>query len=360
MSPYIERIEMVRSALSEWQIDGLLVSNVLNCRWLSGFTGSAGSLLITADKAVLATDSRYWEQAADQAPDYELFKHLRRPQDTAVFINSVGANRIGIEANQVTVQQAADLNQIEGITWQNLDYPLEPLRKRKTDEEIAVTRAAAAITDSAMAQIPLFVTPGISERELAWMLERQMRDEGAEGMAFAPIVAFGANSARPHHSPGERRLQVGEIVLVDMGARLDGYHSDLTRTFFFGDPPDGRFEEIYNAVLAAQTNALAGIRAATTTQEAHKIAADTIAAAGFGDYFGHGLGHGVGLEIHEAPFMSATRPPQPLGGSSLITVEPGIYLPGYGGVRIEDLALVTDEGTVVLSMSPKAPYLPLG
>ncbi len=359
MSHYAERIELVRGALSDWQIDGLQVSNILNCRWLSGFTGSAASLLITADHAILATDSRYWEQAADQAPDYELFKHLRRPQDTALFINSVGVKTIGIEANQVTLQQADDLNKIDGIVWRPLDHPLEPLRKKKTEEEIAITRAAAAITDSAMARMAQFVAPGISERELAWKLERQMREDGAEAMAFPPIVAFGPNSARPHHAPGERQLQIGEILLVDMGARLDGYHSDMTRTFFYGDSPDGRFDEIYSAVLAAQTNALAGIQASTTTREAHEIAAAAIAEAGFGDYFGHGLGHGVGLEIHEAPFMSATRPPQPLGRGSLITVEPGIYLPGYGGVRIEDLALVTNEGTVVLSTSPKAPYLPL-
>lgn len=350
---FAERIELLRNTLPEWQVDGLLVTNLINCTWLSGFRGTAATLLITADTTKLATDSRYWEQAAVQAPDYELFEHMRRPQDTAEFIRSAGVNTLGIEANHVTILQADELETIEGITWQRLDQPLEPLRRAKSEEEIASIRAAAAITDSAMAQLPNLVRPGISERELAWLLERQMREAGASGMAFPPIVAFGSHSSRPHHSPGDRELQIGEILLVDIGAKLDGYNSDLTRTFCFGEPANNLFQEIFDIVLAAQTRALTDIRSGINTQEAHLLAEGVISDAGYGAEFSHGLGHGLGLEIHEAPFLSPTRPPQDIGNNMVITIEPGIYLPGWGGVRIEDLVVVGEEGTHSLSKATK-------
>lgn len=352
-----ERLDRVRSAFLEWQVDGLLVTNLINCAWLSGFTGTAASLLITDNVAKLATDSRYWEQAAQQAPDYDLFKYKRQPQDTAKFIQSAGVRTIGIESNHVTIQQAEELETIEGINWRHLIQPLEPLRREKSEEEIASIRAAAAITDSAMAQLPNLVRPGISERELAWLLERQMREAGASSMAFPPIVAFGPNSARPHHSPGDRRLQLGKIVLVDMGAKLNGYNSDLTRTFFFDEPPDDLFTDIFSTVLTAQTEAIAGIRSGINTQEAHSLAEHVISNAGYAEKFGHGLGHGVGLEIHEDPFLSATRPPQILSHNEVITIEPGIYLSGWGGVRIEDLIVLGEEGTYSLSKAAKEPIL---
>lgn len=350
---FAERMELVRNALPEWQVDGLLVTNLINCAWLSGFRGSAASLLITADTTKIATDSRYWEQAVIQAPDYELFQHMRRPQDTAEFILSANVRTLGIEANHVTILQADELETIDEITWRRLNQPLEPMRRIKSEEEIVSVRAAAAITDSAMAQMPSLVRPGISERELAWLLEQQMREAGASGMAFPPIVAFGSNSARPHHLPGNRELQIGEILLVDMGAKLDGYNSDLTRTFFFGEPANNLYREIFDIVLAAQTKAISDIKSGINTQEAHLLAERVISDAGYGEEFSHGLGHGVGLEIHEDPFLSAIRPPQSLGKNMVITIEPGIYLPGWGGVRIEDLVVIDEEGTNSLSKAPK-------
>ncbi len=354
---YQERINAVRELLPERQVDALLVTNITNCRWLTGFTGSACVVLITAGKALLATDSRYWEQAAEQAPGYVLFQHKRRPQDTAAFIRSAAVARIGIEAHDVTLQRMRDLDAVDGVSYSELDYPLELLRRIKSPQEIDSIRAAARITDSVMGSLPEFLRPGITEQELAWKLEKRMRELGASGMAFPPIVAIGSNSARPHHAPSNRSLQKGDILLVDMGAKLDGYCSDLTRTYLVGDEPNERFREIFDLVVSAQVAALSGIKAGVTSQEAHALAADVIAGAGFGKHFGHGLGHGVGLEIHEEPFMSATRPPQVLGEWMAITVEPGIYIPGWGGVRIEDLAVITDNGTVGLSESSKEPLL---
>jgi Xaa-Pro aminopeptidase len=227
------------------------------------------------------------------------------------------------------------------------------MRMVKTEGEIEAIRAAAAITDAAMIRLPGLVSSGMTEAELAWRLERQMRELGASGMAFEPIVAFGPNSARPHHCPGDRTLREGDVVLVDMGARLNGYHSDMTRTFFFGDKADGLFLEVFGVVLAAQTAALEKIKGGINTVEAHLAAADVIEEAGYGENFGHGLGHGLGLEIHEMPMLSAIRAPQTVGYNAVITIEPGIYLPGWGGVRIEDVAQVTPDGTITLSQAPK-------
>ncbi|MFL7839209.1 MAG: M24 family metallopeptidase [Candidatus Promineifilaceae bacterium] len=353
----LQRLQQVRDALPKWQVEGLLVSNPVNCRWLSGFSGSFSFLLVTADKALLATDSRYWIQAAEQAPDFELFQSQRTMADMARFVNATDAAVIGFEADCVTYKQGLELQTLEGISWRPLNQTLEPLRMQKSAEEIALIQAAAAITDAAMTQMSDFLVPGMAEAELAWRLESRMRELGADGMAFPPIVAFGSNSALPHHAPGERKLQEGDIVLVDMGARLKGYHSDLTRTFYYGKKADPKFLEIFDIVLAAHTAAMAKIKAGVNTRETHLAAADVIAEAGYGEHFGHGLGHGLGLEIHEIPFLSATREPQIVVNHSTVTVEPGIYIEGCGGVRIEDLILVTPDGCQAISHCPKKPNL---
>jgi Xaa-Pro aminopeptidase len=348
-----KRLQQVREALPGLQVEGLLVTNATNCRWLSGFTGSFSALIVTADKALLATDSRYWVQAKNQSPGFELFQSRRTVQDMAKFITSVGVATMGFEANSVTFSQAQELQAIKGISWLPLDEVIEPMRMLKTAEEIATIQDAAAITDAAMAQLPAFLTSGITEEELAWRLESCMRELGANGMAFSPIIAFGSNSALPHHTPGDRKLQEDNIVLVDMGAKLNGYNSDLTRTYYYGKTNDTLFQKIFEIVLAAQTAALSQIKAGASTQEIHLTAANIISAAGYGENFGHGLGHGLGLEIHEEPYFSATRDSQLIKSNCTITIEPGIYIPGWGGVRIEDLVQVTQSGIKLLSNSPK-------
>jgi len=358
MSDFPARIDALRSRFSAWEIDALLVTSPTNRLWLSGFAGSAGSLLITGSHAILSTDSRYWEQAALQAPDFELFQDGRRPADLESFIQRAGSARIGVEANHMTLADGETLFALKGPSWKLLADAVEPLRAIKDPGELEKMQAAASITDSAMAQVPALVQTGISESELAWALEKHMREAGAEKLAFETIVAFGPHSARPHHRPGDRRLSPNEIVLVDMGAARYGYCSDMTRTFFFGTP-DERFQTIFGAVLAAEQAAIEQLRPGYDSQAGHALAADVIAATGYGEYFGHGLGHGVGLDIHEAPFLSPTRTAVTLERGMTITIEPGIYLPGWGGVRIEDLGVLEHDGLRCISTSPKIPVIPL-
>lgn len=359
MNPTDSRLKIIRERFSTWGVDAILISSSTNRRWLSGFSGSSGRLLITRQQAILATDSRYWEQARAEAPGCELYKDQRQHEDTITLIRSVNGERIGLEANQVTLSDAAKLESIAGVTWVPLDQPVEPLRRIKSASEIEAIRAAAAITDQAMALVPQLVHPGINERELAWELEKTMRENGADAMAFPLIVAFGPNSALPHHQPSDRRLRDGEIVLVDMGAELSGYKSDLTRTFFAGKEADEQFLTVYNLVHSALRTAADNIQPEISSKEAYDLAMDVISDGGHREHFSHGLGHGVGLDIHEDPFLSATRPAQKISAGMVITIEPGIYLPGWGGVRIEDLVLVTESGTETISKCPKIPNIPI-
>jgi Xaa-Pro aminopeptidase len=360
------RLAAVRQKLAEWQVEGLLISNPSNRRWLSGFTGSAGQLMITPEKALLATDFRYWEQATSQAPAYTLFKHQRREEDITAFMAAAGVARIGLEAQHVTLSELATLKKAtasleRSVTWVPLEETVEHWRQVKSEAEIELIRTAAAITDHTMAQINHLARPGQTEQQLAWELEKIMRQAGAEATAFTLIVASGPNSGLPHHQPGERILQVGDVIVVDMGAQLHGYKSDLTRTFYLGNEPDEQFWNIYHLVLEAQMAAIQKIQPGMTAKEADAVGRQVIANAGHGEHFGHGLGHGLGLDIHEKPALS-TRPPaekEILTAGMVTTIEPGVYLPGWGGVRIEDLAYVRETGVALLSNCPKVPAIPL-
>lgn len=355
-----ERLKAVRGRLDEWEVDGVYITNATNRRWLSGFTGSSGYLVVTRDEAILATDSRYYIQAAVQAPHFTLYKQSNEEDEAQRIIEQAGVHILAIEGDDMTVSALARLqDKTEGIDWRALDSLIAPLRHVKSKAELAIMTRAAAITDQAMAQVPLLAKPGVPERELAWQLERFMRESGAEGVAFEIIVASGPNAARPHHRPGERQLQPGDAIIVDMGAALEGYKSDLTRTFYLGGSPDEKFWDVYNTTLAAQTAALEGLRAGISGKTAHMLAHDVISEAGYGDNFGHGLGHGVGLDIHEGPRLSRMAPDTPLPAGAVVTVEPGIYLEGWGGVRIEDLVALTVDGITLLSHAPKDPVIPL-
>lgn len=359
MTVYADRLTAVRALFDAWQVEALVVASPANRRWLSGFTGSSGQLLITAEQAIIATDSRYWERVKQEAPDFTLFKHSRAIEDTRILLKQANVHRIGIEAQHVTLAAMNGLKKIETADWQPLPQTLEPLRQIKTADELAAITAAAAITDRAMAVFPQLARPGKTERELAWELEKRMREDGADGMAFDIIVASGPNSALPHHASGERPLQPGDPIIVDMGARLDGYCSDMTRSFYLGRGPSEQFQAIYDLVLEAETTAINALRPDMTAKEADDIARDLIAAAGHGDHFGHGLGHGVGLDIHEAPWLSKRGANTQLAQGMVVTVEPGVYLPGWGGIRIEDLVHVTETGAEYLSHCPKVVTIPL-
>jgi Xaa-Pro aminopeptidase len=358
---YETRLADVRDRFDEWQVDGLLISSRSNGRWLSGFTGSSGWLLITGCEAFLATDFRYWTQAAEEARSFRLFK-LRGALEgsLAELIGSAGVSRIGIETGQITVRDfdryvALDL----GVEWVKLGETVETMREVKSAVEIAAIRGAAAITDAVMAQVNELARPGMSEAQLAWELEKRLRKAGASGMAFDIIVAGGPNSAKAHHHPGQRPLQPGEPIIVDMGAKLDGYNSDLTRSFHLGDNPNQQFWNVYGVVDEAGRHALQNAQPGMTGQEVDALAREMIAAAGYGDYFGHSLGHGVGLDVHEGPRLAATAVDSPVPVGSVVTIEPGIYLPDWGGIRIEELVVMTEQGAERISQCPRTPIIPL-
>lgn len=358
MSITQQRIDYIRTQLETWQVDALLLGSPTNRRWVSGFTGSFGWILISAEAAILGTDFRYWEQALREAPNFTLFRWQRSQGEATWRDFLAGVSVVGIEAQHVTLAEFAALRQIEGKTWIELDKTVETAREVKSAEEIAQIQAAAAITDLAMAEVPRLARPGITEKQLAWKLEKIMRQNGADSLAFETIVASGPNGARPHHRPTDRELQIGDNITIDMGAQRDGYYSDMTRSFFLGDEPDAHFWDVYNLVLEAQQNALTNMRADMKGNEVDALARDIIEAAGFADEFGHGLGHGVGLEIHEWPRLGKTET-NTLPVNAIVTVEPGIYLPGWGGVRIEDLVVVTESGVDYLSRCPKEPIIPI-
>ncbi len=358
--PYLFRLTAVRQQFAQWGVEGLLIISPSNRRWLSGFTGSNAQLLITPEKALLATDFRYYERVATEAPAFTLFKHRRRDEDRQAFFAEAAVSKIGLEATHVTLAQMEQFATLPAIEWVPLDNTLEPLRQYKTAVEMKHHRQAAAITDLAMAQFNTIAQIGKTEKQLAWELEKIMRQNGADALAFPIIVASGPNSAFPHHENSDRPLQAGDTIIVDMGAEVAGYKSDMTRSFYLGNTPSAQFWEIYNLVLAAHKHVFDSFTPGMSVPAVDALARDLIRQAGYADNFGHGLGHGVGLDIHEAPHLSArTQPQETVEIGMNITVEPGVYLPGWGGIRIEDFVQVTETGLEMISQCPKTPIIPL-
>lgn len=354
------KLTQVRQSFDKWNVDGLLVTSPANRRWLSGFTGSAAMLLITREQAILSTDSRYWEQAEHEAPDFVVYRARAKSDDFSNFLAmGGGAKRLGFEARHVSVSDYRNYRKLKDYRWKALNMTVEPFRAIKTKEELALIRKAAFITDETVSRFPEMARPGRTEREVAWDLEKTMRELGADKPGFDIIVASGPNSALPHHHPGDRRLERGDMIVVDLGSEVNGYRSDLTRTFHLGDAPDDSFWSIYNTVADAQLAAINGIRPGANGKYVDSLARDLIVAAGHGEHFGHGTGHSLGLEIHEFPRFSIHSEKDVLQAGTVMTVEPGIYLPGFGGVRIEDLVLVTPDGRELLSHAPKSPVIPI-
>jgi len=341
-------------------LPALLVTKREHLYYLAGFSGSTGVLVVTADRQLFLTDFRYVLQAGQEAPDWELVKVEQSLQATVRdVLGGLDLTPIGFEPEHLTVAQYRQY----GGDDPALPYTLAPapnlieeLRLVKEAGELALIREAARITDDAYAHLLTRVAPGVTEYELALEAEWFMRRHDAEA-AFDIIVATGAHSALPHAQPGTRPLAVGDLVVVDMGARFRHYCADMTRTFAVGDAsPIAR--AIYHLCLQAQLAGVHGVRAGLSGRDADAIVRAVIAQGGYGDYFGHGTGHGVGLEVHEAPRLSRTAE-EMLPAGSVVTVEPGIYLPEVGGVRIEDLCLVTEQGVAILSGTPKPPDLPV-
>jgi Xaa-Pro aminopeptidase len=348
----------LRELLPAHKIDALVVSGPENRRYLSGFTADDpgwGVLLITAWDAVLITDFRYQIWAEQEVKDFEVLTYKLDLGDTlAQRLKDLQVRRLGFEAAHLSYwhyqhfnEKAADAGLT--ITWEPTEGLVEGLRQRKTVAELAIMRRALELTETVMRQVAAELAPGLTERQVAWEIEKRLREGGAEGLAFPPIVAAGANSARPHHQPGDYVIQTGEPIIIDMGARVDGYCADMTRTFFIG-PPDEHFRKIYTLVRRAQAKAEAGLKAGLDSLAGDALAREVIAAGGYGEAFGHSLGHGVGLAVHESPALSPSEARKTeLPEGCVVTVEPGIYLTGWGGVRLEDMVLLHSEGAEVLN-----------
>ena len=349
------RLEKLRQALVEEDLDAILVSQPENRRYLSGFTGSSGMLLISAERAMLATDFRYYEQVEREAPDFELVRVEGRLTDALPgLLAEARVQRLGFESQHLTVDQWHTFRQVsEGVEWVPLKGAVEKMRAVKDEAEIKALRRSTALTDAAFAHLLEVLDVGMTEREVAWEIESYMRTHGASKVAFDLIVAAGPNGALPHAKPGEHPIQPGEPIVIDIGCVLDGYCSDMTRTICLGQPSD-KYLKVWDIVLRAQETAEAGIRAGVGSVEADALARDVIESAGYGEYFGHGLGHGVGLAVHELPRASRLADDVYEPGMAL-TVEPGIYLPGEFGVRIEDLVIIGEEGVQVLTATNKTP-----
>jgi Xaa-Pro aminopeptidase len=335
--------------IAESGADAALITAPANVRYLSGLVSSNAAILLPAvGGGVLATDSRYAEAAERDCPDIEIATERNLEPALVTLAAERGYATLAFEAQDMTVERHTALAEMDGgPRLVPLGRVVEDLRMVKDDAEIALLARACAITDEAFAQILGKIVPGRTERDLAVLLERAMVDLGAESPAFDTIVASGPNGAIPHHSPGDRAFELGDLIIIDCGARHGGYHADMTRTVAVGQPA-GWQREIYDLVAQAQ---LAGVAAAVPGAEVSDVdaaARDVIDAAGHGDHFGHGLGHGVGLEVHESPLMALGRTGRLLDRVP-VTVEPGVYLPGKGGVRIEDTLVVragvSDGGT---------------
>ena len=351
------RLEPLRGRLAQAELDAILISAPANIRYLSGFTGSLAYLLIAQDAAEILGDSRYWIQMEQEAPGFTL---VRSGFSADLFglvpdrLRAIGARRVGFEAHHLTVSafdtlrgrigDAATLHPTTGV--------VEELRMRKTADEIARLRAAASISSRAFDRVRRTVLPGLRERDLAFLLEQTFRELGADAPAFETIVGSGLNGALPHARPGDREITRGDMIVFDFGARAGGYCADISRTVVVGEA-DAEPRRVIQAVEQAQAAAIAAMRPGVTADAVDRIARRSVEeAVGPERAFGHGLGHGIGLEVHERPQLSQ-RDRTELAPGMVITVEPGVYVQGWGGTRIEDMVLITESGHEVISSASR-------
>ena len=350
------RIERIRSELAKRELDAVLISSSENRAYFSGFRGSAGYLWITPSDAMLATDSRYTEQAEVQATDYRVVRIAAGLGWLKEAVGDSGARRIGFEDASVTVSTfnafKEQLKELDPLPeFEPTGGLANQLRAVKEPEEMVLLQRAIDLADQAMETVGAQLRPGMTEREVAWALERCMRELGADALSFDTIVASGPNGAKAHHMPSERRLELGDGVVIDMGALYDGYCSDITRTFVLGKASD-QFRKVYDIVLAAQETTEATARAGMTGADVDGLARAVIAEAGYGDSFGHSLGHGIGIAVHELPGVGPNSQGV-IEDAMVFSVEPGIYLTGWGGVRIEDLVVMENGSPRVLTHAHK-------
>lgn len=351
------RIPALRERFDELGIEALVVSELANVRYLTGFTGSSAMLLVRPEDAVFVTDGRYVTQSAQQLGDAGVEADIEISQEgpeVAAAAAATGIERLGLEADSVSwSSQRRWSSELYAGELVATSGAVEALRLAKQPEEIVRIRSACAIADEALAETAALLAEGPTERDFAIELEAAMMRRGADDLSFDTIVAAGPNGARPHHQPSGRPIAAGDLVVVDFGALVDGYHSDMTRTFAVDDVGDER-QRMLEVVARAQRAGVEAVRAGVAAADVDAACREVIAEAGWAEAFLHGTGHGVGLDIHEEPRVSA-RSAATLQPGQVVTVEPGVYLPELGGVRIEDTVVVTDEGCERLTLAPKDP-----
>ncbi len=353
----MSRLSAISTRLNTEQTDALLVFYDHNITYLSGFTGHAATLLILTDAAYLLTDYRYHEQAKAQAPECTVICRDRVKQSLGDLIDELiqrhHIQSLAFEAEHISFAAWQQLSSCwRGVETKATSRWVEDLRYCKDGDEVEAIQQAARIGDQALAELLKSVKIGVTERELSIELEYQMAQLGSEEPAFSTIMLAGERSALPHGVPGDKALQAGDLLLIDFGAVIQGYRSDMTRTLVVGSA-DAKQKAIHQSVLSAQQAAMDHARAGINAHELHQYAKQILDQSPYGAYQGEGLGHGLGLDLHEQPFMGM-GPDRPLLANSVVTIEPGIYIPGWGGVRIEDDVLITETGIKRLSQSPRA------
>ncbi|MFT4415623.1 Xaa-Pro dipeptidase [Fredinandcohnia humi] len=348
----MSKLEQLRESFKDLGIDGLLVTNSYNRRYITNFTGTAGVALISEKGAAFITDFRYVEQASEQVKEFEIVQHSASiVEEVAKQAARLGIKKLGFEQDDLSFSTySAYKNEVEA-EFVPVSGAIEKLRLIKSESEIKILKEAAQIADAAFTHILDVIRPGVTELEVSNELEFFMRKQGAVSSSFDIIVASGHRSALPHGVASEKVIEKGEFVTLDFGAYYKGYCSDITRTVAVGNPSD-ELKKIYDIVLEAQLRGMAGIKPGMTGKEADALTRDYITEKGYGEYFGHSTGHGLGMEVHEQPSLSV-RSDSILEPGMIVTVEPGIYIAGLGGVRIEDDTVVTKDGNESLTFSTK-------
>ena len=338
----MNKLQKLQKRLEELGLDGMLITSNFNRRFMTGFTGTAGAVLITVDKALFITDFRYTEQAAKQCEGFEVVKQKGTiAAEVAELAKNLGVKKLGFEEDHVAFSMFKVFEKEVQAELVPVSGEIEKLRLIKNGTEIKILKEAAKIADAAFTHILDFIRPGKTELQVSNELEFFMRSLGATSSSFDIIVASGYRSALPHGVASDKVIETGDFVTLDFGAYYEGYVSDITRTIAVGQPTD-KLKEIYNIVLEAQLRGVNGIKPGLTGKQADALTRDYITEKGYGEYFGHSTGHGIGLEVHEGPGLSV-KSDVVLEPGMVVTVEPGIYIPGLGGVRIEDDIIITEE-----------------
>ncbi|WP_174613778.1 M24 family metallopeptidase [Virgibacillus ihumii] len=348
----MDKIEKLRKAFRENDLDAILITSPYNRRYITNFTGTAGVAIVSKDEARFVTDFRYIEQANEQAADFKIVEH-KQPIHQAINeqLKELGVHKVGFEKEHVTFATYELYKESMDVKLVPVSGLIEELRLIKTAEELEVLKQAAKIAEDAFTHIQGYIKPGVKEIDISNELEFHMRNLGAESSSFDTIVASGYRGALPHGVASDKKIQSGELVTLDFGAYYNGYCSDITRTVAVGELSD-ELTTIYNIVQKAQKIGVEGLKPGITGIEADALTRNYIIEKGYGDYFGHSTGHGVGLEVHEGPGLSF-RSEKKLAPGMVVTVEPGIYVPDVGGCRIEDDIVITEKGYERLTLAPK-------